>query len=152
MSAGLTPAQRQRLDAVADALIPASGEHLSASAADPRGFWLDRILGARPDLVAALAAIVDGLGDGDPEAALDELHAGDPGAYEQLLFVSHVRYFMNPRVRREVGYPGQVAAPQLPGEAETYLEEAGVDQVIARGPIYQRVPDGAGEPVTGEGA
>jgi hypothetical protein len=141
MSRALDPAQIERLDRIADVLIPPAEGRPSAAEADPRGFWLDRILAARPDLVPLLAQIADESADLDPAAAVDRLRAEDPEAFEQLLFISHVRYFMNPRVRRAIGYPGQVGKPQLPGEAEADLEEAGIAEVIARGPIYQVVDD-----------
>ena len=104
-----------RLAALADALIPAADGLPAASEADPTGKWIERALAARPDLAPgferALAADdARSLGEEDPEAfaALADLVSG--------------AYYMNVKVRKRIGYPGQKSNPPFPDEADYYLE------------------------------
>jgi choline dehydrogenase-like flavoprotein len=104
-----------RLAALADALIPAAGELPSASEADPSGKWLDRALAARPDLATGFERA---LGADDVEALADE----DPEAFEALALIVSGAYYMNLKVRKRIGYPGQKSSPPYPDEADYYLE------------------------------
>jgi choline dehydrogenase-like flavoprotein len=104
-----------RLAALADALIPAAGELPSASDADPSGKWLDRALAARPDLAPAFERA---LGTEDVET----LAEADPEAFQALALLVSGAYYMNLKVRKRIGYPGQKSSPPYPDEAEYYLE------------------------------
>jgi choline dehydrogenase-like flavoprotein len=104
-----------RLAALADALIPAAGELPSASEADPSGKWLDRALAARPDLATGFDRA---LGADDVAALVEE----DPEAFEALALIVSGAYYMNLKVRKRIGYPGQKSAPPYPDEADYYLE------------------------------
>jgi choline dehydrogenase-like flavoprotein len=104
-----------RLAALADALIPAAGDLPSASAADPSGKWLARALAARPDLAPAFERA---LGAEDVEALVD----ADREAFEALALVVSGAYYMNLKVRKRIGYPGQKSSPPYPDEADFYLE------------------------------
>jgi choline dehydrogenase-like flavoprotein len=104
-----------RLAALADALIPAADGLPSASEADSGGKWLERALAARPDLAPsferALAAT-------DARILADE----DPDAFAALAEVVSGAYYMNVKVRKRIGYPGQKSNPPFPDEADYYLE------------------------------
>jgi choline dehydrogenase-like flavoprotein len=104
-----------RLAALADALIPGEGGMPSASEADPSGKWLERALAARPDLAApferALAAVDVGA-----------LAADDPEALSALAHIVSGAYYMNVKVRKRIGYPGQKSNPPFPDEVDYYLE------------------------------
>ena len=52
-------AGRATFAALADVLIPAAGSMPAPSAIGIEGRWLDRALGARPDLGAALGQVLD---------------------------------------------------------------------------------------------
>ena len=98
-----------RLTALADALIP------GAAAADPTGKWTERALAARPDLGPAFERA---LGTEDVES----LRAGDPAAFAALVEIVSGAYYMNRKIRKRIGYPGQKSDPPYPDEAEYYLE------------------------------
>ena len=48
-------------------------------------------------------------------------------------------YFMNPDVRKAVGYTGQGPTPLDP--RMDYMEDALLESVIKRGPIYRPTPE-----------
>ena len=66
----LSGAQRATLSALADRLIPAGDGMPAASEVDVPGKWTARVLGARPDFAAPLAALLDAAADQDPGAEL----------------------------------------------------------------------------------
>jgi choline dehydrogenase-like flavoprotein len=101
---------------LADELIPAAGRLPSASEADASGKWLQRALAARPDLVPLLdRALATGLD-------ARRLHEQDPEAFAGLADAVEGAYYMNLKVRKRIGYPGQKSNPPYPDEAEYYLE------------------------------
>ncbi len=104
-----------RLPALADALIPAAGEMPSASEADPSGKWIERALAARTDLAPQFERA---LGTRDVETLQEE----DPEAFAALAELVSGAYYMNLKIRKRIGYPGQKSTPPYPDEAEYYLE------------------------------
>ena len=131
---------RQRLAAFADALIPGGAGMPSACAAGVHEAGIDRALACRPDLRELVSGVI-GV-DAEPREALKRLRAEQPGVFDRFAVTIAGIYFMNPDVRRLVGYPGD--APQRkrarPGEAEAYLKDGILDPVIERGPIYRPTP------------
>lgn len=131
---------RQRLAAFADALIPGGAGMPSASAAGVHKAGIDRALACRPDLRELVTGVI-GV-DAEPCEALNRLQAEELGVFNRFAVTIAGIYFMNPNVRRLVGYPGD--APQRkrakPGEAEEYLKDGILDPVIERGPIYRPTP------------
>lgn len=134
------PAWRQRLAAFADHLIPGGAGLPSASAAEVHTVMIDRALECRPDLSQLISGVIDG--SSAPGEELERLRNTQPGVFDKFAFAIAAVYFLNPEVRRLVGYPG--AAPQRkaakPGEAEDYLRDGLLDPVVARGPIYRPTP------------
>jgi hypothetical protein len=112
----------------------------AASEVDVHGKWIDRALRARPDLEPELLAVLDGGRELDPEARLARLRAGDPAAYETLVLLVTGAYYMHPRVRKLIGYPGQKPNPLYADEAEYDLRDGLLDPVLARGPIFRPTP------------
>jgi choline dehydrogenase-like flavoprotein len=104
-----------RLAPLADALIPAVEGMPSASEADATGKWTERALAARPDLAAAFDRA---LGSADVES----LQKDDTDAFAALAEIVSGAYYMNVKVRKRIGYPGQKSNPPFPDEAEYYLE------------------------------
>jgi choline dehydrogenase-like flavoprotein len=104
-----------RLAGLADQLIPAGDGLPSASEADPTGKWLTRALTARPDLVPDYERALE-------SGELARLEAEDPDAFAALTTVVAGAYYMNVKVRKRIGYPGQKAAPPFPDEADYYIE------------------------------
>jgi choline dehydrogenase-like flavoprotein len=104
------------LAALADELIPATDDLPSASAADPTGKWLERALAARPDLRPAYERALTQAAD------VRRLYADDRDAFDALAKLVSGAYYMNLKIRKRIGYPGQKANPPFPDEAEFYLE------------------------------
>jgi hypothetical protein len=137
----LEDSEREALRAFADALIPGGAGLPSASEADVHGKWIDRTLRARPDLAEFVAAVLR-LG-GEPEAELDRLRRQDAATFDGFTLAVSASYFMNPRVRRLLGYPGNAPKRKLayPDEADYFLDGGKLLQpVVDRGPIYRPTP------------
>ena len=140
----LTDAERARLALLADALIAGGAGLPSASGADVPTQWIDRVFAVRADMHAAVLTVL--ALDGDPQDVLASLREDDPDTFSLFAFAIAGAYLINPRIRRELGYPGPapVKSPALPDEADAYLEDGILDGVIDRGPIYRPTPPGLG--------
>ena len=142
-AATLDASQREILYALGDVLIPASGELPSASAADPKQKWLDKALAARPDLLPTLAELLDRARGRDPGSEARRLQEEEPDAFSALSQIVSGAYYMNLKVRKRIGYPGQGNRKPFEDEADYDLRDDILDPVIDRGPIHKLPP---GEP------
>jgi hypothetical protein len=136
----LGDASRARLAALADVLIPGGSGLPSAADADVAGQWINRVLGANPDLVGAVGHVL--AIDGAPAEVLENLRLQRRDVFDGFAFAVGGAYFMNPAVRNALGYPG-IAPRRMPaaeGEAEYYLEDDVLTPVVDRGPIYRQAP------------
>ena len=143
MSAALArfdPGRRAALAAVADLLIPIGDGMPAASEAGVAGRWLDEVLQLRPDFGPPLAAVLDRLIGVDPKAALDLLRADDPAGFGVLAEVVAGGYFLNPKVRSAIRYPGQQSVPIASEQPPDYEQDGLIASVKARGPIYRPTP------------
>ncbi len=132
--------RREVLAAVADLLIPRSDGMPSATEAGAAGRWLDEVLQLRPDFGPPLAAVLDRLIGADPSAALTKLRADDPAGFGVLAEVVAGGYFLNPKVRSAIRYPGQQSVPIAHDEPLDYEQDGLIASVIARGSIYRPTP------------
>lgn len=146
LEAGLDEARRATLAALADVLVPAADGLPSASEADPAGKWLARALAARPDLVPALEAVLEAARGREPAEEARRLSEEDPAGFDALATIVSGAYYMNVKVRKRIGYPGQKPSPPYPDEAEYYLRDGLLDPVVARGPLTPPVPTAATPP------
>jgi hypothetical protein len=146
----LSEQERKALAALADVLIPAGADLPSASAADVAGKWLDQVLAACPDLAAGLRELLHKTAGQEPGAAVAALRATDTAAFSVLAEVVAGAYFLNPDVRRAIGYSGQTARPIDP--RPDYMEDGLLESVIRRGPIYRPTPAPTDAPGPGPGA
>lgn len=133
--------QRERLAALAECLIAGGAGMPSAREAEVHQAWVDRALGARPDLRPVVEQVLEL--DGEPQTVIDALQSDDPQVFGDFAFVVTGAYLINPRVRKLLGYPAGTPAknPAMEDEAEAYLEDGILDVVIERGPIYRSTPD-----------
>jgi choline dehydrogenase-like flavoprotein len=106
----LTPAERRRLRALADALLPGDELMPSASEAGVGDDLVDWVLAVRPDLAELVARGVAADTE-NASARVDELRHLDREAYHGLVLAVVAAYYHSPDVRRRIGYPGQVALP-----------------------------------------
>ena len=132
--------QRETLSHIADVLIPAVDDRPAASEADVAGKWLDRVLNVRPDVALDLSRVLDDANGQDPAAEVERLYNEDPKSFATLSLVVTGGYYMNPMVRKLIGYPGQVKNPPYADEAGYYLEGGLLDPVTERGAIYRPTP------------
>jgi hypothetical protein len=132
------PAGRAVLAGLADVLIPAGDGMPSASAVGVAEEGLNQVLAAVPSLGAPLAGVLARATGREPAAVVASLAQTDPAAYGILAEVVTAAYFMNPDVRRAVGYMGQGPTPLDP--RVDYMEDGLLESVIKRGPIYRPTP------------
>jgi hypothetical protein len=132
------PAQRAVLAGLADVLIPAGDGMPSASAGAVAEEGLNKVLAAVPDLGASLADVLAKAKGREPAEVIAGLARTDPAAYGILAEVVTAAYFMNPDVRKAVGYTGQGPSPIDP--RVDYMEDGLLESVIKRGPIYRPTP------------
>jgi choline dehydrogenase-like flavoprotein len=132
--------QRTTLAALADVLIPAAGKLPSWSEADPNGKWLDKALAARPDLVPSLVALLDEAAGRDPHEEAIRRSTDDPDGFKALATIVSGAYYMNLKVRKRIGFPGQGKRPPFADEAEYDLRDNLLDPVIERGPVHKQPP------------
>jgi hypothetical protein len=128
---------RDRLREIADVLIPAAHGMPSAGEVGVADRQLDRVLGARPDLVAPLARAVADFDTGDHDGSLEALAARDREAHDALLLVVAGGYYIDPGVRRLLDYDGQQPVEVRPEIIPNYVEEGLIEPLLARGPIYR---------------
>jgi hypothetical protein len=131
-------AQRAVLAGLADVLIPAADGMPSASAAAVAEEGLNQVLAAVPSLEASLADVLARAKSREPAEFIASLARTDPAAYGVLTEVVTAAYFMNPDVRKAVGYTGQGPSPLDP--RVDYMELGLLASVIKRGPIYRPTP------------
>ena len=131
---------RATLAALADVLVPEAEGMPAASRVQVQGKWLDRVIRVRPDLAPDLARVLGEARGRDPDAEVARLQADDPPGFAALALVVTGAYYLNPRIRKLIGYPGQKPNPPYPDEADYYLRDGLLDPVIQRGQIYRPTP------------
>ena len=131
---------RSQLARVADVLVPAYGEMPSASSVGIAGDLLDKALRARPDLAEDCRRAVTVCANPPTPEALDQLANEDPDAFGALMVLVLGGYYMSSDVKKLLHYAGQEALRIDIGELPAYIEEALLDEVIDRGPIYRTTP------------
>jgi hypothetical protein len=139
----LTDAEVGTLRAIADVLIPASGDNTAATAEPDFDACLRRAVDARADAFEAVTGVLARLGGAAPDVidqALRALHAEQPVPFQALSAVVAGAWLLTPTARARIGYPGQRRDPARLEEAADQLSDGILDPVIARGPVY--TPDG----------
>jgi len=137
---------RQVFAAIADVLIPEAEGMPAASAVGVQHGPLDHVLALRPeladDVLRGLRCVADVPKDLSAGAtAAERLNAEDPAAMGAIGLVAAAAYYMQPEVRKLIGYPGQVHRPVRPEEEDDFRENGLLQPVIDRGPIYRRTPE-----------
>jgi hypothetical protein len=84
-------------------------------------------------------ALPETLADG-AESYLENLNAADGEAFSALTTVVIATYYMNPKVRSLIGYPGQESVAYDSKATQIYLTDGSLGKVIARGRKYRPTP------------
>jgi choline dehydrogenase-like flavoprotein len=130
----LAAEQRERLAALADALIPADERMPSAGGVGIAHDLVDWVLDVRPDLADALERA---LAEPVPDAAarLDVLRRSDRAAYYDLVLAVVAGYYHSSVVRGLIGYPGQEARPVRGFDFPEYVGEGLLEFMLTEGPV-----------------
>lgn len=124
---------------LADQLIPQSGKMPRFSAV---ATWDDALaaLDFRIDLKEGFhrGLEVDALQNA--EAALETLDQHDAEAFGAISTVALATYYMNPRIRELIGYPGQESVTYDAHATPSYLTDGSLAKVVARGRRYRPTP------------
>ena len=140
MSTKLDDSLRRTFLAIADVLIPEAEGMPMASQVGIGGEILDRMLALRPDLREAFLRGLRAAAGKPPAAAAETLNRDDPAALGAIGLVASAGYYMSPRVRALIGYPGQENRPADPDVTPEYVANGMLQQVIDRGPIFKPTP------------
>jgi len=136
----LTPQLRAIFEELADVLVPAHGKMPAASAVGAHESLLDDVLKHRPDIRDDLLRALTAAQGREPRTAANDLLRKDPAAFNALGLAVSGAYYMSPRVRELLGYPGQESVSYDPYATPNYLTDGMLERVVARGPIYRPTP------------
>ena len=120
----LSPEQRTVFRVLADILIPAHGKMPAASAMGVHDALVDEVLKHRPDIRDDLLRALKGAEGRDPTEAANDLLRNDEAAFNALGLAASGAYYMSPRVRELLGYPGQEDVKYDPYATPGYLPTA----------------------------
>ncbi|MGV9847404.1 hypothetical protein ACWDWU_01175 [Streptomyces sp. NPDC003442] len=140
----ITARELATLRAVADILVPATGQDAAATDAPDFDSWLRRAVDARADsfdLLTKALADLDGLDQTALDAALRRLHAEKTETFVVLSAVIAGAWLMVPEVRAAMGYPGQKRDVPRLEEAADQLSDGILDPVLERGHFYTPAPE-----------
>jgi hypothetical protein len=140
MSTKLDDTLRRTFLAIADVLIPEAEGMPMASQVGVGGEILDRMLALRPDLRETFLRGLRAAAGKPPVAAAEALNRDDPAALGAVGLVASAGYYMSPRVRALIGYPGQENRPADPDVTPEYVANGMLQLVIDRGPIFKPTP------------
>ncbi len=136
----LTAELRGVFKKLADVLIPAHGKMPAASAVGVHEGLLDDVLKHRPDIRDDLLRALTAAQGREPPAVANNLLRQDAAAFNALGLAVSGAYYMSPRVRELLGYPGQESVTYDPYATPNYLTDGMLERVVARGPIYRPTP------------
>jgi hypothetical protein len=130
----LDPEERKTLAGLADVLIPSAGRMPSASQARLAEEWVDHVLESRPDMTGELVSLLKAVKGQGPEEVVERLQTQPGTQFDTLSEVVAGAYFLNPKIRELVGYPGQ---QEIPIETSVEDLEKLTAPVVERGPMYR---------------
>jgi choline dehydrogenase-like flavoprotein len=123
---------RERLASFADVLIPHGGTRPSAREVGVADGLLNQVMTARPDLVLPLSrALAEPFADAGRR--LEQLRREDRSAHRAVITTVAGGYYMDPGVRRGLGYPGQEGVAVNAREIPAYVLEGLLDSMLEAG-------------------
>jgi hypothetical protein len=113
----------------------------SASEMKVHEAMLDHIIALRSDLREDLLRGLAKAAGRDATEAANDLNKTDAAALTAIGLAASAGYYMTPRVRELIGYPGQESRPDAdPDAVPEYVRNGMLQQVIDRGPIFKPTP------------
>jgi hypothetical protein len=131
----LSPAERERLGAMARVMIPGGAGQPAAEALGLEGAPVDAVLRIDPSRRDALRGFLALDGPAERLADVEALARRDPDGFAALSVVLANAYFMHSETRDAIGYPGQEARDSSVGLGAEDM--ALVDVVAQRGPVFR---------------
>ena len=128
----------QRLLVIAESLIPTISTRVGAGRVEGAERYIERVLIARPDLLATFESDVCACTD----ELIDEVLTGNEvisAEFERVALIVVGSYYMNPEIRSSISYPGQLPLTFDPMEYVLWIGDGLLDQVISRGSRYREV-------------
>ncbi|MCV3210798.1 hypothetical protein OHD62_21895 [Mesorhizobium sp. YC-39] len=132
-------AKEQAFFALADFLIPAHGEMPKFSDVCTYAD-VEKSLDFRIDLKEGFARAIATDASTGVEAHLEKINKQDGEAFSAITTVVIATYYMNPRVRALIGYPGQENVQYDSKATQIYLTNGSLGHVVARGRKYRPTP------------
>lgn len=129
----LSIVQRERLALLADVLLPAHERLPSASEIGVAGALADKVLALRPDIAEPLARLLS-QPFSDASSRVTEIKKASGADYRTLILAVAGGYYLHPKARAAVGYPGQLSKPFNPRLFEDVVSEGLLDHVVEREP------------------
>jgi hypothetical protein len=137
----LTKQRRATFAGIADVLIPAEEGMPAATQVDVHKDMLDHVLSLRPDLADDIWRGLDAAEGKPPQEAAANLNTTDAAALSAIGLAASAGYYMTPKVRELIGYPGQQSRPDSNPDAEPeYVTNGMLRKVIERGAVYRPTP------------
>ncbi len=137
----VTEEERKVFKAFSDILIPNAEGMPAASEVGVHEELLDKILALRSELVVAFKrGLAFSTSHTDFRDALEKMNNEDSEAFGAISLVASAGYYMTPKVRQLIGYPGQEKRPPDPDEEPEYLANGMLQVVLDRGLIFRKTP------------
>jgi hypothetical protein len=124
---------------LADHLIRNTQRLPAPSRVDGGPEWLRHVLTVRPDLVPAVRQVAARVSADDLGPVVADLRENDPELFLSVATVVAGAYYMNPVIRKLIGYPGQ--EPTFASRTEDGFIDDLLGCVKARGQRYRETPD-----------
>ncbi|MGP1358060.1 hypothetical protein [Roseicyclus sp.] len=131
----LTREERARLAALARIMIPGGAGQPGAADLRLQDTPVEEVLRIDSSRLAPLRRFLALKGETDDLPAIEALAQRDPEGFGALSIVLANAYFMQPEVRRAIGYPGQEARDSSVGLNAEDMEL--VSDVTRRGAVYR---------------
>ena len=129
-----TEHQRRLVSDLAESIFPRTPTMPSAIDVALSQDLLDDVFRARPDLLIALPAILEKIGDQAPSSFLSDLAAHDTASFSLLMQIVAGAYYMDRRVRAAIGYTGHrpIPLPDALQPSPAFAHHTGRDRIRVR--------------------
>lgn len=136
----LTPSIREGICKILDVVLPGTNVLPSGREVDAQDGLLDRVLIA-DDSLTEIVTVAGNKATGESSFSLSNLQDLFGEETERLIFALHAAYYMSPKTRASLNYPGQQRFPISEATPDQICSEELIEPVLSRGPIYVPTPE-----------